>query len=91
MHIRGVSAIRRPLIVLAVCAVGCIGYFARDFLVPTAGAVVLALVLTPVANTLERIRLPPGVAAGKKAAAPAPDNNNDDEEEEVDEEEEDDD
>ena len=64
VHIRGVSAIRRPLIVLAVCAIAVIGYFARDFLVPTAGAIVLALVLTPVANTLERLRLPAGVAAG---------------------------
>lgn len=64
VHIRGASAIRRPLIVLAVCAVGVIGYMARDFLVPTAGAVVLALMLTPVANTLEKARLPPSVAAG---------------------------
>jgi predicted PurR-regulated permease PerM len=36
---------------------------ARDFLIPTAGAIVLALILTPVANTLERIRLPPTLAA----------------------------
>lgn len=64
VHIRGASAIRRPLIVLAVCAVGVIGYVGRDFLVPTAGAVVLALMLTPVANTLEKVRLPPSVAAG---------------------------
>lgn len=28
---------------------------ARDFLIPTAAAIVLALILTPVANTLERI------------------------------------
>lgn len=64
VHVRGVSAIRRPLIVLAVCAVGVIAYLARDFLIPTAAAVVLALVLTPVAKRLERLRLPPTAAAG---------------------------
>jgi len=63
VHLRGGSAIRRPLIVLAVCAVAAIGYVSRDFLIPTAGAVVLALMLTPVANTLERLRLPASVAA----------------------------
>jgi phage gpG-like protein len=30
VHVQGGSAIRRPLIVLAVCAVGVIGYLARD-------------------------------------------------------------
>jgi predicted PurR-regulated permease PerM len=63
VHLRGGSAIRRPLIVLAVCAVAAVGYVARDFLIPTAGAVVLALMLTPVANTLERVRLPVALAA----------------------------
>jgi predicted PurR-regulated permease PerM len=63
VHLRGGSAIRRPLIVLAVCAVAAVGYVARDFLIPTAGAVVLALMLTPVANTLERLRLPASLAA----------------------------
>ena len=63
VHVRGNSAIRRPLIILAVCAVAAVGYVARDFLIPTAGAVVLALILTPVANTLERIHLPPTPAA----------------------------
>jgi predicted PurR-regulated permease PerM len=63
VHLRGGSAIRRPLIVLAVCAVAAVGYVARDFLIPTAGAVVLALTLTPVANTLERLRLPASLAA----------------------------
>jgi predicted PurR-regulated permease PerM len=63
VHVRGNSAIRRPLIILAVCAVAAVGYVARDFLIPTAGAVVLALILTPVANTLERVRLPPTAAA----------------------------
>jgi predicted PurR-regulated permease PerM len=64
VHVQGGSAIRRPLIVLAVCAVGVIAYLARDFLIPTAAAVVLALVLTPVAKKLERLRLPPTAAAG---------------------------
>ena len=63
VHIQGASAIRRPLILLAVCACAALGYLARDFLIPTAGAVVLALILTPVANTLERLRLPPTPAA----------------------------
>jgi predicted PurR-regulated permease PerM len=63
VHLRGGSAIRRPLIVLAVCAVAAVGYVARDFLIPTAGAVVLALMLTPVANTLERLHLPVALAA----------------------------
>ena len=63
VHVQGGSAIRRPLIVLAVCAVAAIGYLARDFLIPTAGAVVLALILTPVANAFERLRLSPTLAA----------------------------
>jgi predicted PurR-regulated permease PerM len=49
--------------VLAVCAVAAMLYLARDFLIPTAGAVVLALVMTPVANSFERLRLPPTLAA----------------------------
>ena len=63
VHVHGGSAIRRPLILLAVCAVGLIGYLARDFLIPTAAAIVLALMLTPVANTLERAHVPPTAAA----------------------------
>ena len=63
VHVRGNSAIRRPLIILAVCAIAGVGYVARDFLIPTAGAIVLALILTPVANTLERVRLAPTPAA----------------------------
>jgi predicted PurR-regulated permease PerM len=63
VHVRGNSAIRRPLIILAVCAVAAVGYVARDFLIPTAGAVVLALILTPVANAFERLRVPPTPAA----------------------------
>ena len=58
-----VAGLHRPLIVLAVCAVGVVGYLARDFLIPTAGAVVLALVLTPVASAFERARLPNTPAA----------------------------
>lgn len=64
VHLRGGSAIRRPLIVLAICAVGVVAYLARDFLIPTAAAIVLALILTPVAKQLERLRLPPTAAAG---------------------------
>ena len=63
VHVHGGSAIRRPLMLLAVCAVGLIGYLARDFLIPTAAAIVLALMLTPVANTLERAHVPPTAAA----------------------------
>jgi predicted PurR-regulated permease PerM len=63
VHLRGGSAIRRPLIILAVCAVAAVGYVARDFLIPTAGAIVLALILTPVANTLERAHVPPTPSA----------------------------
>jgi predicted PurR-regulated permease PerM len=63
VHVRGNSAIRRPLIILAVCAIAAVGYVARDFLIPTAGAIVLALILTPVANTLERLRFAPTPAA----------------------------
>ena len=64
VHLRGASAIRRPLIVLAVCAVGVVAYLARDFLIPTAAAIVLALILTPVAKKFERLRLPSTAAAG---------------------------
>jgi predicted PurR-regulated permease PerM len=63
VHMHGGSAIRRPLMVLAVCGVAGLGYLARDFLIPTAGAVVLALILTPVANTFDRLRLPAAVSA----------------------------
>jgi predicted PurR-regulated permease PerM len=55
--------IRRPLIVLAVCAVAVMGYLARDFLIPTAAAIVLALMLTPVSKSFERAHLPPTPAA----------------------------
>ena len=63
VHVQGGSAIRRPLILLAVCAVGVIGYLARDFLIPTAAAIVLALMLTPVAKKLEQAHVPPTAAA----------------------------
>jgi predicted PurR-regulated permease PerM len=63
VHMHRGSAFRRPLIVLAVCGTAALGYLARDFLIPTAGAVVLALILTPVANTFERLRLPPSLSA----------------------------
>lgn len=63
VHVRGQAAIRRPLVLLATAAVGVVAWLARDFLIPTAAAVVLALVLTPVANTIERLRIPPAGAA----------------------------
>lgn len=63
VRVRGASAIRRPLVLLATIAVGVVAWLARDFLIPTAAAVVLALVLTPVANTIERLRVPPTAAA----------------------------
>src|SRR5258708_2796657 len=68
VHMHGGSAIRRPLIVLAVCGAAALGYLARDFLIPTAGAVVLALILTPVANTLDRLRVPAAVSAAASVA-----------------------
>ena len=49
---------------MAVCAVGVVAYLARSFLIPTAAAIVLALVLTPVAKRLERAHLPPTASAG---------------------------
>lgn len=58
-----VDALRAPLVVLAIAVVGFVGYFARDFLIPTAGGIVLALILTPVANALERLRLPVTLAS----------------------------
>ncbi|MBV8393300.1 MAG: AI-2E family transporter [Alphaproteobacteria bacterium] len=58
-----VASLHRPLVVLAICAAGAVGYLARDFLIPTAGAIVLALLLTPVANALERARVPPTPSA----------------------------
>lgn len=64
VNVRGGSAIRRPLIILAICAVGVVAYLARDFLIPTAAAIVLALILTPVAKKFERLRMPPTAAAG---------------------------
>ena len=63
------DALRAPLVVLAIAAIGIVGYLARDFLIPTAGGMVLALILTPVANTLERLHLPPSVAAVLSVAA----------------------
>ena len=56
-------SVRTPLVILAVCAVGVCLYLARDFLIPTAGGVVIALLLTPVANGFERLRFPSTLAA----------------------------
>lgn len=68
MSTTSVDALRAPLVVLAIAAVGLVGYLARDFLIPTAGGMVLALILTPVANSLERLHLPPGLAASLAVA-----------------------
>jgi len=67
-QVRAGAGIRRPLIILAVCAVAVVGYLARDFLIPTAGAIVLALMLTPVASAFERTGLP-GTPAAAAAVA----------------------
>ena len=56
VHVRGVSAIRRPLIVLAICAVGTVGFVARDFLIPTAAAVVLEMVKQPTVLNLDPMK-----------------------------------
>src|SRR5258708_19138337 len=58
VHLRGGSAIRRPLIVLAVCAVPAGGYRGRGLLPAPPRALVPGLVLTPVAHTPARLRLP---------------------------------
>jgi predicted PurR-regulated permease PerM len=63
MKIESTDALRAPLVVLAIAVVGIIGYLARDFLIPTAAGIVLALILTPVANTLERVHVPVTLSA----------------------------
>lgn len=58
------SSIRRSVVILTV--LGCCGFIwaAQDILVPTALAVVLALILTPIIAALERWRIPTVVATG---------------------------
>jgi predicted PurR-regulated permease PerM len=58
-----IRAIRIALVTLATIACLTIGVAAGDLLAPTAIAIVLALVLTPAANLLERLKIPSGFAA----------------------------
>jgi predicted PurR-regulated permease PerM len=58
-----VRAIRIAMVTLAVIACLTIGVAAGELLAPTAIAIVLALVLAPVTNLLERAKIPPGFAA----------------------------
>ncbi len=57
------ARVRRALVTLIVFAVGVVMWAAQDILVPTAMAVVLALVLTPIVAALERLRIPTGLAS----------------------------
>ncbi len=58
-----VRAIRTAIIALAVIACLTLCVAAGELLAPTAIAIVLALVLAPVTNLLERAKIPPGFAA----------------------------
>jgi len=65
-----VSGLRRDLRIIRVCAIGLLiiaaltgGVAAGALLAPTAIAVILALVLAPIANALERLGLMPSLAA----------------------------
>jgi predicted PurR-regulated permease PerM len=58
-----VRAIRIAIVTLAVIACLTVGVAAGELLAPTAIAIVLALVLAPVTNLLERAKIPPGFAA----------------------------
>jgi len=58
-----VRAIRLAIVTLAVIACLTIGVAAGDLLAPTAIAIVLTLVLAPVASLLERAKVPPSFAA----------------------------
>jgi predicted PurR-regulated permease PerM len=56
-------AARRALVILTVIACGVVLWAAQDFLMPTAAAVVLALILAPIVKTLERFGLPTAAAS----------------------------
>jgi predicted PurR-regulated permease PerM len=56
-------AATHALIVLAVIACGAAAWATQDFLMPTATAVVVAMALTPIVRTLERLGLPTVVAS----------------------------
>jgi predicted PurR-regulated permease PerM len=58
-----VASIARPLWILAVCALVVVLRFGRDVLVPVMLAVLLALVLSGIVETLRRHRIPRGLSA----------------------------
>lgn len=51
-------AAKHALIILAVIACGAAAWATQDFLMPTATAVVVAMALTPIVRTLERLGMP---------------------------------
>jgi predicted PurR-regulated permease PerM len=55
--------VTRPLWILALLAVLCAMFFARDVLVPIAFAILLALLLRPFLRRANRLRIPNGVSA----------------------------
>ena len=57
------TSIRRSLVIVAIAACGAILWAAQAILMPTAMAVILALVLTPLVVVLEKRRVPTAVAA----------------------------
>jgi len=60
---RDLKVIRNAAIVIMVVLLLAAGVAAADLLAPTAIAVVLALVLAPVANAIERLAIPAGIAS----------------------------
>ena len=60
---RELRTIRSCIIVITLVAAVAASIAARDILMPTAIAVVLALVLAPIASALERLKLPSGLSA----------------------------
>jgi len=61
-HPNDLKSIRRAVMVIAVLACGAVVWAAESILVPTAMAVVLALILTPMVSTLEKARIPTSIA-----------------------------
>lgn len=56
-------AAARALLILTIIACGAAAWATQDFLMPTATAVVVAMALTPIVRTLERLGLPTVVAS----------------------------
>jgi predicted PurR-regulated permease PerM len=52
------ASARHALIILTVIACGAVLWVAQDFLIPTAAAIVLALILAPIVKLFERLGLP---------------------------------